>query len=353
MDPEFLDTPAALTAFLDGLGNCDGQPPRFYMDLEGNNLSRAGTLSLVTILLEPEGTVHLVDVTTLGQQAFTTAGRDGRTLQGILESRDIIKVFFDIRNDSDALFSLHGIRVAGIEDLQLMELASRSFAKRNINGLAKCIERDSTISLEERRTWRAVKDQGKRLFDPQQGGTYAVFDRRPLSKEVKDYCTQDVSLMPHLWDKYRGKLCDAWWQKIETETSARIRLSQSPAFVGKGQHMALGPPEWLSWHPSPAERMARSRVQSAASRKTVSATRAASSSHESIATRSEESDDLIRMMRRVALTDTGRDLDTDSNEGDLTDELGQNRGSDDCDSGDSGDLTACGKECGYCGCCEH
>lgn len=151
MEPGFLDTPAALGNFLSRLGDCDGQPPRFYMDLEGNNLSRLGTLSLITILLEPEGTVHLVDVTTLGQQAFTVSGQDGRTLQGILESSSIIKIFFDIRNDSDALFSLHGIRVAGIEDLQLMELASRNFAKRHISGLPSASSEIAPSALRRKR----------------------------------------------------------------------------------------------------------------------------------------------------------------------------------------------------------
>ncbi|KAK5107068.1 hypothetical protein LTR62_001886 [Meristemomyces frigidus] len=194
MEPEFLDTSTALATFLGDLGDCDGQPPRFYVDLEGNNLSRRGTLSLVTILLEPERTLYLVDVTTIGQEAFTIAGANGRTLQNSLESKDIVKVFFDMRNDSDALFCLYGIRVAGIEDLQLMELASRLFAKRNVNGLVMCIERDGTIDFQERRRWQAVKDQGKRLFDPQQGGSYAVFDQRPLSQDVKGTTAHRTSL---------------------------------------------------------------------------------------------------------------------------------------------------------------
>ncbi|KAK0886916.1 hypothetical protein LTR02_017710 [Friedmanniomyces endolithicus] len=42
--------------------------------LEGNNISRNGTLALVTILLEPRGNIYLVDVTKLGREAFTTAG---------------------------------------------------------------------------------------------------------------------------------------------------------------------------------------------------------------------------------------------------------------------------------------
>lgn len=67
--------------------------------------------------------MYLVDVTTLGRSVFDTAGSDKRTLKHILESEDTIKVFFDIRNDSDALFSLCGVRIGGVEDTQLMELA--------------------------------------------------------------------------------------------------------------------------------------------------------------------------------------------------------------------------------------
>ena len=136
------------------------------MDLEGNNLSRNGTLSLVITLLEPERDVYLVDVTTLGRDTFTTAGADGRTLKAVPELKDIVKVFFDTRNDSDALFGLYEIRVAGIEDLQLMELASRNFSKRHINGLAKCIERDSALPLAEKREWKVNKERGRKLFDP-------------------------------------------------------------------------------------------------------------------------------------------------------------------------------------------
>lgn len=54
MHSELIDTAAALIAFLDGLGECKGQLPSLYVDLEGNNLSRNGTLSLITILVEPQ-----------------------------------------------------------------------------------------------------------------------------------------------------------------------------------------------------------------------------------------------------------------------------------------------------------
>lgn len=161
MEVEMIDDAKALKAFLDGLPPNDTKP-NLYVDLEGNNLSRNGTLSLVTMLVEPRHTVHLIDVHILGKDAFTTANTNGATLKQILEFNSITKVFFDIRNDSDALFHLHGIRVAGIEDLQLMELGSRS-NKRLVNGLGKCIDKDAPISPAEREAWKSAKESSSTL----------------------------------------------------------------------------------------------------------------------------------------------------------------------------------------------
>ena len=236
MEPEVIDTGAALQNFLQSVPEGNGKCPDLFIDLEGTNLSRHGTVSLLTVLVEPHKTIHIVDITKLGKDAFNTADQNDRTLKSMLESENIVKVFFDIRNDSDALFSLYGVRVAGVEDLQLMELASRASSKRLVHGLAKCIEQDAKIGFDEQRRWREVKEKGRRLFAPECGGSYAVFDARPLPAEIKQYCAQDVSLMPNLREAYLEKLCDVWWLKIKEETAARITLSQTPSYDGEGRH---------------------------------------------------------------------------------------------------------------------
>ncbi|KAK3616031.1 hypothetical protein LTR22_027204, partial [Elasticomyces elasticus] len=156
MDSELIDTVPVLEAFLDGLVPSQEQPLLLYVDLEGNDLSRHGTLSLVTILIESRRNVFLIDVTTLGGAAFTATGLDHRSLLDVLQSPKIVKVFFVIRNDSDTLCGVYGVRVGGVEDLQLMELASRSFNRKHVNGLAKCIERDAPISSDEKIRWWQV-----------------------------------------------------------------------------------------------------------------------------------------------------------------------------------------------------
>ena len=247
MEVEMIDTATALTSFLDGLPQASAQP-NLFIDLEGNNLSRHGTLSMITILVEPRHTVHLVDVHTLGKDAFTTSNTNNTTtLQQILESETTTKVFFDIRHDSDALFGLYGIRVSGIEDLQLMELASRSALfenKRYVSGLAKCIQSYSQLSVAEKQQFKATKELGGRLFDPARGGSYAVFGQRPLDPEVSKYCVQDVLHMPGLYDVFHAKLGAIWKAKVKKETAARIALSQSARGVGRGPQNAQGPKGW-------------------------------------------------------------------------------------------------------------
>ncbi|KAK4502453.1 hypothetical protein PRZ48_005878 [Zasmidium cellare] len=266
MSPTFVDTPTSLVAFLDSLPDCEGQPPSLYIDLEGNSLGRHGTLSIITILVQPLETTYLIDVTTLGKETFTIKGHGGLTLKTILESPNIIKVFFDVRNDSDALYSLYGIHLKAVEDIQLFEFASRTYDKRYVNGLAKCIERHLQLPFAEQQQWQRGKDQGRRLFDPKLGGSYAVFDKRPLTKAMMEYCAQDVVHMPRLRELYLNKLCDAWYVKIKAETEARIRLSQTKTYDGKGDWKKFGPSAWALWGPSAQEMNVKTMFQSAPSK---------------------------------------------------------------------------------------
>lgn len=88
------------------------------------------------------------------------------TLRNILESPKIPKVFFDVRNDSGALYTHYQIALQGIEDVKLMENASRRLgsSKQYINGLAKCVKRDLTLPYAAKKQWEDTKTQGERLF---------------------------------------------------------------------------------------------------------------------------------------------------------------------------------------------
>jgi exonuclease 3'-5' domain-containing protein 1 len=247
---DLIDTATAMSALVDILDSQPTTPPSLYIDLEGVNLSRHGTISILQIYVLPRRQAYLVDIRILGDKAFSTPsspGPTGRTFKEIPESETVPMVFFDVRNDSDALFSHFQIRLAGVQDLQLMELATRlaTFGPRSlVCGLARCIERHVPLSATEKSAWLATKERGTRLFAPERGGSYQLFNERPLRVEIRRYCVQDVQLLPRLWAYYAGKLTKAWEGRAREASRDRVALSQTPGFNGKGRHMALAPAGW-------------------------------------------------------------------------------------------------------------
>ncbi|KAG5958858.1 hypothetical protein E4U58_005232 [Claviceps cyperi] len=200
--------------------------PTLYVDLEGCQLSRNGTISIVTIYATTLATAYIVDVHKLGKSAFTTANTTGTTLKAIFESAKTKKVIFDVRNDSDALFHHFQISLQGVQDLQLMELAARRGNRRFVAGLAKCIQNDSPISKAEKMKWDQLKKSTISLFEPKRGGRYEVFNERPFRDGILEYCAGDVVLLPGLYDVYDGKLTTEWRKRVRAATLDRIRLSQ-------------------------------------------------------------------------------------------------------------------------------
>lgn len=236
-----VDSKESVSSMVDVLLDQPTSPPCLYIDLEGINLSRQGTISILQIYVQSKQQTYLVDVHLLGAESFSTAGSSNMTLKSILESAAIPKVFFDVRNDSDALFSHYGIRLAGVQDLQLMELATRYGRKTYVNGLAKCIEQDAQMTYPERQAWKAAKEKGLKLFAPERGGSYEVFNTRPLAIEIQDYCVQDVEFLPRLRSVYESRLSSSWRNKVQVAVIERVRSSQSSTYQPHGRQKALGP----------------------------------------------------------------------------------------------------------------
>jgi exonuclease 3'-5' domain-containing protein 1 len=227
-------------------------PPVLYIDLEGVQLSRTGSISIVTLYDHLTRIVYLIDIHLLKSSAFTTqamtisSNSANTTLKSILESPDISKVFFDARNDSDALFSHYGIKLQGIIDVQLMELATRPSAKDYLSSLAKCMTRDVPLSDAKRQEIQQIKEKGRKLFAPEQNGSYEVFNQRPLPPDIEQYCIQDVVHMHALWQNYHDRLyVNVWqasfWQWMVTGmTLRRIEESQSADYQPHGPHKTIG-----------------------------------------------------------------------------------------------------------------
>jgi exonuclease 3'-5' domain-containing protein 1 len=235
-----------------------------YVDLEGIGLCRHGSISLPTLLIHDgthAGPAYLFDVHTLGQQAFNTAGMMGKTLKDILEDEDIPKVFFDVRNDSDALFAHFGVRLQGVEDVQLMESATRptTASGRLLSGLARCIKNSPLMPLGSRklRDWKQAKEKGERLFKSQLGGSYEIFNERPIPLDIISYCVGDVQCLPELRRWFLTTRSSAWRALIVQESKNRVADSHKPNYQPYGRDRALAP--WSAeqhrlldkWHTEP------------------------------------------------------------------------------------------------------
>jgi exonuclease 3'-5' domain-containing protein 1 len=195
-----------LLLLLDNLSSLPVDPPSLYFDLEGIRLGRLGSISLVLLYVRPQLMTYIIDVHILGSDAVFTTNCTGNSLKSIVESPKVPKVFFDIHHDSDALYSQYHIYVNGIIDVQLLELVTRNDSKEFVAGLARCIEKDSTVSGVVKQLWQRTKGDVSRLYDPRKGGCYEVFNERPLKAEILQYYRQDVELLPTLWEVYSYKL---------------------------------------------------------------------------------------------------------------------------------------------------
>jgi exonuclease 3'-5' domain-containing protein 1 len=56
-------------------------------------------------------------VHSLGLEAFNVNNIKEKTLKDILQDKKTPKVFFDVRNNSDALFAHFGVVLQGVEDV--------------------------------------------------------------------------------------------------------------------------------------------------------------------------------------------------------------------------------------------
>ncbi|PYH43071.1 uncharacterized protein BP01DRAFT_268702, partial [Aspergillus saccharolyticus JOP 1030-1] len=222
-----VDTAAGVSELLDTILDHSAEP--LYVDLEGQNLGRYGTITIVTIHLEGLNRTFVVDVYTLGKEAFSTSATTApaTTLKTIFESEAHTKVFFDLRNDSDALYMLHNVLLRGVEDVQLLKLAARGCRGCGyLPGLKACVE-DSCelgLSLQQKAQWVTRKEAERKTFNAEGGDK--GFTMRPLTPEAVAYCAGDVVLLPQLRREYLARLDGFWLWMVARETAARLEESQ-------------------------------------------------------------------------------------------------------------------------------
>ncbi|KAF8623361.1 hypothetical protein AX17_007439 [Amanita inopinata Kibby_2008] len=223
------------------------RPYYLAVDVEGVNLCRRGRISILQLQSSLSDVVWLVDVTVLGAQAFEEVDEQGRSLRSVLQRPNIQKWFYDVRNDSDALYNLYGISLNNVYDLQLLELANRLSRGKNARFL-RSLEKATEDYLIINRDWKAIKELGISLFVPARGGHYEILEKRPLDPRLVAYCEQDVSVLFDLAKALRtqmGMQGKDWELRVFVASTSRVALARNPRYRGdsNGPRKALAP--WL------------------------------------------------------------------------------------------------------------
>merc|ERR1719379_1494803 len=215
--------------------NKNGHDVALAVDFEGDKLSRSGALCLVQLTCSADPTlVYVLDVHVLGNRAFTVQTPQGTSMKGLLEDQNIRKVWFDPRNDVDALYHQFGIMPRGIFDLQLAEVADRRNRGLNVNyvqGLYKCLTQCPSLQSDQKVFAEKINSLGKSLFEPANGGNYEIFQQRPLNPVILVYAAHDSRYMLLLYEQYISSIAQGWVRRVLAAGDQRGRWCLSHEYV--------------------------------------------------------------------------------------------------------------------------
>lgn len=113
----------------------------------------------------------------------------------------------------------------------------RTEQRRKLSGLAKCMQ-FAPLTNSQKAEWTICKNQGDRVWNPDKGGSYSAFNKRPLPAEILRYCAGDVAYLPAMYKKYASK--STQWRNFVFEASQkRVVESQGTGLQPEGRERAL------------------------------------------------------------------------------------------------------------------
>jgi len=309
---------AAFDAACEACANAD----RLAVDCEGTSMSRVGEVTLLQVALAanddasdplpsdvdgaddgaddkaddkasstlassndpPSPTIFLYDVQALGRATLIESA-SGSKLKAALERPTSLKLMFDCRVDSDALFHQHGVSLRGVYDVQLADVASRrarSLEARFLPGVPKVAQRHlrdrggsgveaalgarGGIRRAEARSEAEgfvpgrdpvpgeavskvaahLKAKVKALFASDRGGDSGLWAVRPMSEDVLRYAALDAWLLVEIHDAMRRNdaLDEEWERRVREASAERVaeyRDRLEPVVQMRDPERALAP----------------------------------------------------------------------------------------------------------------
>lgn len=229
-----MNSAIILLSFLDNIINLVVDSFSLYFDLKEVKLDRHCFISIISLYVLFRKKIYFINIHRLEKVVFSITNSSATSFKIILESSIILKVIFNIRNDSDVLFNHYEIFVDDIKDLQLMKLATRKDSKNFVTELVKCIEKNSSVSIAAKAKWQRTKENANRLYESRKNDRYEIFNERFTRSEIVQYCARDVALLPKLYNVYNVKLrlSEENFEQVQVReaTKDRIKLSQSSGY---------------------------------------------------------------------------------------------------------------------------
>ena len=90
-------------------------------------------------------------------------------------------------------------------------------------------------------SWKAAKEKGEWLFKSEFGGSYQVFNQRPIPEAVVAYCVGDVQCLPYLRQRLHTSKTLQWHNLVLEESKKRVADSQTVGYQPHGRDRALAP----------------------------------------------------------------------------------------------------------------
>lgn len=190
--------PVAFASFADAVDKAisDRRQTRVAFDCEGVNLSRNGSLEIVSIYFEDDScgddVVYLVD---LGIKESDTLLREERIclVKRLLECESVLKVIHDCRMDCDALYyHCNGTRVHNVHDTSSFQSV-----------LSGC----ENVNLNDTLEFHGLSPNQSRNKDVYKSNP-AFWAQRPMTNQMIEWASKDVDKLLVLASRQASMLLD-------------------------------------------------------------------------------------------------------------------------------------------------
>jgi exonuclease 3'-5' domain-containing protein 1 len=229
---EKVDTTAAVKNMLDGLCHGSIKPADIFLELIIQPATNQ--ISVCTIYSKSLHKAFVLEVYSFGSAAFFTSNIAGTSLKSIFEDPNTTKIVFDVRRAVNYLYKSFRISLAGIMDVQLMELALRpswTEEQEPLATLADCI-RQENITLDKEGRKQAGLLASAVASKMKEESTQVSSRQSTQRASVQSLWT--VSYLPRLFAAYLQKLSPPeqrhWRAELELTTEYLIELAKTSAY---------------------------------------------------------------------------------------------------------------------------